>query len=275
MKSNTSKKSSGFHTKKSLGQNFLTDPMLLGHLVDLSGIPENAHVLEIGTGLGTLTEQLARHCAHVSTVEIDDTLIPILQVTFSGMRNVSLIHGNIMTLDINEITRNMRPYHVVANIPYYITTDLLNRLILQAEGISSISVMVQKEAAERITALPGTEQYGMLAVVTSLYGAARVVADVPSECFEPRPKVDSCFVTIRPYADTKYTKEDISTILPAARAAFQSRRKTYVNNLIGCYHVSRDEALSVIHECGLDSTIRGEELTTDQFLQVGRALRRS
>lgn len=274
MKNNIAKKESAFHTKKSLGQNFLTNPILLSHLVDLSGIPENAFVLEIGTGLGTLTEQLSHLCAHVSTVEIDDTLIPILQVTFSHMRNVSLIHGNIMTLDINEITRNMRPYHVVANIPYYITTDLINKLILQAEGVASISVMVQKEAAERITAKPGTGQYGMLAVVTSIYGTASVVADVPSECFKPRPKVDSSFVTIRPYADSKYSKEDISKILPAARAAFQARRKTYVNNLIGCYHISRDEALSVIRGCGLDDTIRGEELTLDQFLQVGRALSR-
>ncbi len=274
MKNNAAKKGSGFHTKKSLGQNFLTDPMLLGHLVELSGIPENSCVLEIGTGLGTLTEQLAKHCTHVSTVEIDDTLIPILQITLSGMHNVSLIHGNIMMLDINEITRNMRPYHVVANIPYYITTDLINKLILQTDGIASISVMVQKEAAERITALPGTAQYGMLAVVTSLYGTAHVVADVPSECFEPRPKVDSCFVTIRPYADSRYTKEDISIILPAARAAFQSRRKTYVNNLIGCYHISREEALAVVRECGLNDTIRGEELTLDQFLQIGRALSR-
>lgn len=267
-----SKNNTGFHNKKSLGQNFITDDDLLDKLVDLAGVTEDDTVLEIGTGAGALTEHLAGRCKRVVTIEIDDTLIPILSVSLGKYSNVELIHTDILKTDIDSVMNGCSSFHVVANIPYYITTDIINHLLKKDCGIQTISLMVQAEAAERIYAKPGESQYGMLSVRCAYKGYAEKLLDVPASAFTPPPKVDSAFVKITLDKVKKYPEVDEKIFMKTAEAAFLMRRKTFVNNLCGAFGISKDEAGCILEKCGLDRNIRGEMLDTDRFAQVATLL---
>lgn len=265
--------SNQFHTKKSLGQNFLKDEVLLQRLVELSAIPDDANILEIGTGLGNLTEPLAARASHLTTIEIDDRLIPILQVTLSQYSNISLVHGNALTLDLNELTANKRPFHVVANIPYYLTTELLTKLLTITEGVLSINVMVQKEAAERMIAAPGCPGYCMLSVLCALKGKTEILCDVPAAFFDPRPKCESSFVRIAADDHAVYTPEQKADIIKAAECAFAMRRKTYVNNMISVFHLSKQEATEIVTSCGFSPVVRGETFGIRDFALIAEKLK--
>lgn len=270
--SNSPRNREQFKTKKSLGQNFIMDEGILSEIADISEIGPDDYVLEIGTGLGTLTKQLADRAAHVVTIEIDDSLIPILNVSFSGIDNITLIHGNALKLDIREIMLRYSPFHVVANIPYYLTTDLLNILLLKDLPIKSVNVMVQKEAAERIVAGPGDDAYGMLAVRTRLRGNAEIMLEVPAAMFNPPPKCDSAFVRIVYEQENGYSAEERSLINKVSSAIFLMRRKTLLNNLCSSFHLSREAALEILTQCGLDDRVRGETLDVPTFLQIAKLL---
>ena len=263
----------GHYAKKSLGQNFIRDEALLRALVESTGVgPEDA-VLEIGTGMGTLTKALAEQCGRVVTVEIDDTLIPYLQAVTGLWENVRLVHGNILKMDLKELTAPLGDFYVVANIPYYLTTELLQRLFFAHLPIRGIHVMVQKEAAERITASPGEEAYCLLSLQRAYFGEARVVREVPRTCFDPVPNVDSAFVSITRNDPLPFENEpDLEKrFLRTASAAFAMRRKTFANNAAACLQISKPQAEEWMAACGIEPRRRGETFTLDEMIRLCRA----
>ena len=261
-----------FHHKHSLGQNFLTDEGLLCELAALSGVTGDDCVLEIGAGAGGLTKALAGLCREVRAIEVDGTLIPLLRVALEKYDNVSVIHGDVMRLNLKEITGDWAGFHVVANIPYYLTTDLLTLLLKSDLPLLSVHVMVQKEAALRIVARPGEEGYGMLAVRAQYGFDPRIVREVPAEMFTPPPKVDSAFVAMprrrRPAVETK----DEALFFRVAAAAFAMRRKTMANNLIASFRAPREQAEAWLRRCGLPENIRGEALSLADFAALADAI---
>lgn len=266
MKQQYGKKTSNeFHHKRSLGQNFLTDEALLEQLVSLSGVGAADAVLEIGAGAGDMTKVLSRRCRRVISMEVDGTLIPILQVALEKCSNVHLVHGDVMRFNLPELTRPMGDFHVVANIPYYLTTDLMNLLLTSKMPIQSINVMVQAEAAQRFVALPGEEGYGMLSVRTQYAYDPQIVLDVPACLFTPPPKVDSAFVVMPKREKPRVTVSDEAFFFRIAASAFAMRRKTMVNNLISAFQISREQAVAWMQAAGLPENARGETLSLEDF----------
>ena len=254
-----------FHHKRSLGQNFLTDEALFSQLVELSGVGKDDTVLEIGAGAGGMTRALSAACRQVMAIEVDGTLLPILRVALEKCRNVELIHGDVMRLNLPELTRPLGPFHIVANIPYYLTTDLMQLLLSADLPLRSISVMVQKEAAQRIVAQPGEEGYGMLAVRAQYYYAPQIVLDVPACMFTPPPKVDSAFVVMPRRNQPPVAAADEALFFKVAAAAFAMRRKTMENNLIASFRISRETAREWLEKCGIATGARGETLSLKDF----------
>ena len=258
-------KSGEFHPKRSLGQNFITDDALFAQLVDLSGVgPEDA-VLEIGAGAGGMTNELARRCRQVVSIEVDGTLIPLLRVALEKCGNVKLVHGDVLRLNLPELTQPLGPFHIVANIPYYLTTDLMTLLLSSSMPIQSINLMVQKEAAQRMVARPGEEGYGMLAVKAQYFYDPAIMLDVPACLFTPPPKVDSAFVVMPRREKPPVAVKDEALFFKVAAAAFAMRRKTMENNLIASFRVSREEARDWLARCGIADGARGETLSLDDF----------
>lgn len=257
-----------FHHKKSLGQNFLTDEGLLEQLVTLSGVGKNDAVLEIGAGAGGMTKVLSARCRRVISIEVDGTLIPILQLTLEKCKNVCLVHGDVMRLNLKALTAPMGPFHVVANIPYYLTTDLMNLLLSSGLPIESVNVMVQAEAAQRMVAQPGEEGYGMLAVKCQYFYDPQVALDVPACLFTPPPKVDSAFVVMPKRETPKTAVRDEALFFRVAAAAFAMRRKTLCNNLMAAFRVTRQTAEAWMRACGLEPTARGETISIQGFADL-------
>lgn len=260
-----------FHHKRSLGQNFLTDEALLEQLVDLTGVGDEDSVLEVGAGAGDLTRVLARRCKRVTSIEVDDTLLPILRTVLAPYANVRLVHGDALRLNLPELTAPLGPFHVVANIPYYLTTDFMTLLLSGSMPLQSINVMVQKEAAERITARPGEEGYGPLSVRAQYFYAPQIALDVPACLFTPPPKVDSAFVVMPRREKTKVEVADETLFFRVANAAFAMRRKTMENNLIASFRIPRDTARQWMAECGLAAGERGENLSLQAFAALANA----
>lgn len=258
----------GFTHKHSLGQNFLTDGNLLERLADLSNVGENDRVLEIGAGDGAMTKVLARRCEKVLSIEIDEALMPILRVAMIHDPNVQLVHGDVMRLNLPELTKELGPFHVVANIPYYITTDLMNLLLSSGMPILSINLMVQKEAAERIVARPGEEGYGILAIKSQYDYDPAIALDVPACMFTPPPKVDSVFVTMPGRVQPKVKVTDEALFFRIASCAFAMRRKTMANNLIAAFRLSREQVEGWLAACGISATARGETLSMQDFANL-------
>lgn len=269
-KGNHGKGKQEFRHKKSLGQNFLTDDMLIESLVDYAGVGSGDCVLEIGPGMGIMTKELCRRCKDVISVEIDDALIPILKVGMNKFSNFTLVHGDVMKLNLPEITRHWESFHVVANIPYYLTADLMSMLMASDMPIASINVMVQKEAAERLTAKPGRKEYSVLSLKAQYYGKPQIVLDVPRVLFTPPPQVDSAFVTmpLRKREDRVFQGKQEDLFLKIVTAAFAMRRKTLLNNLMNTFHLERGTAENWLASSGVDVTRRGETLTLKEFIEL-------
>ena len=265
-------KKEAFHPKRSLGQNFLTDDALFEQLVDLSGVGKDDAVLEIGAGAGGMTKALSARCRQVVAIEVDETLLPILRVSPERCKNVQLVHGDVLRLNLPELTAPLGPFHIVANIPYYLTTELMTLLLTSAMPIQSISVMVQKEAAERMVAQPGEEGYGMLAVRAQYFYDPQIALDVPACMFTPPPKVDSAFVVMPRREKPPVEVSDEALFFKVAAAAFAMRRKTMENNLIASFRVPREQAQSWLSQCGIPSGARGETLSLKDFAALSGVL---
>lgn len=261
----------GFRFNHNLGQNFITDKNLLNKIVELSGVDENDVVVEIGTGAGTLTRAIAEKAKKVYSFEVDRALKPVLDETLSGLDNVEVIFKDVLKMKDKELLEIVgEKFKVVANIPYYITTALVMRFLEEDVHPSAITVMVQKEVADRFVAKPATEDYGAITMAISLYGDANIVGQVDKSMFYPVPKVDSSIVRIDVY--DKYAGVNKKNVNKAIKCAFMMRRKTLLNNLTAVYPVQKDEAAKILESLNIDLKARGETLTLDQIIEISDLL---
>ena len=263
----------GFVFQKRFGQNFLIDTHVLERIIEASEITKDDFVLEIGPGIGTMTQYLAEAAREVTAVEIDDALIPILKDTLKEWDNVTVLHGDILKTDIRKIAdeKNQgRPIKVVANLPYYITTPIIMGLFESHVPVDSITVMVQKEVADRMQTGPGSKDYGALSLAVQYYAEPKIVANVPPNCFMPRPKVGSAVIRLTRHQNPPVTTLDEKLMFRLIRASFNQRRKTLSNSLKNSQELpySKEEVEAAITECGLSLNIRGEALTLEQFARL-------
>lgn len=264
-----------FAFRKKYGQNFLIDSHVLDKIVDAAQIDGQDCVLEIGPGIGTMTQWLAERAREVVAVEIDRALIPILQDTLSAYDNVTVINQDILKTDIWQLVQEHnqgRPIKVVANLPYYITTPIIMNLLEKHVPLQSITIMVQKEVAERMRVGPGTKDYGALSLAVQYYAHPEIVAHVPASCFMPRPNVDSAVVRLTCYQQPPVAVRDEKYLFALIRASFNQRRKTLANALSSGMGISREQVTAALEEMGLPASIRGEALTLEQFAQLGNLL---
>ena len=268
-----------FSFQKKFGQNFLIDSNILEKIVDSAELTEQDCVLEIGPGIGTMTQYLAEQAREVIAVEIDKNLIPILEETLGDYDNVTVINEDILKVDINRIVQERnggRPIKVVANLPYYITTPIIMALFEKHIPLQSITIMVQKEVADRMQVGPGTKDYGALSLAVQYYSKPEIVVRVPASCFMPRPNVDSTVIRLDRYDEPPVEVADESYLFAVIRASFNQRRKTLVNGLTnaGNLGVSRPDVEKVLAEMELSPTVRGETLTLEQFAELSSRLYR-
>ena len=266
-----------FRPQKKYGQTFLIDTGVLNRIVDAAEITVEDCVLEIGPGIGSMTQYLAERAGAVVAVEIDKNLIPILEDTLSGYDNVTLINEDILKVDINKIVEEKnggRPVKVVANLPYYITTPIIMGLFESHVPLESITVMVQKEVADRMQVGPGTKDYGALSLAVQYYARPEMVANVPPNCFIPRPNVGSAVIRLIRYEEPPVQVVDEARLFALIRAAFNQRRKTLVNALSNApkLGITKEQAAKALEGLALSSTIRGEALTLEQFALLAEKL---
>ena len=264
---------SNLRYKQSLGQNFLYDEALLASLAAEAGVTKDEDVLEIGPGCGSLTKHLCENANRVLAVELDERLIPLLRAFLDQYKNLTVVQGDVMALNLPEVTKDLkRPFAVVANIPYYITTPLIKLLLTGGLPVSRLALMVQREVADKILAEPGDEAWGPLSILCRFLCEPRLALEVPAEMFTPPPKVDSAFVVL-PLRDKPAVEvKDREMFFRVANAAFALRRKTMVNNLCASFRMDREEALRVMAEAGLDEKIRGEKLTLADLAAIADAI---
>lgn len=261
-----------FKFQKRFGQNFLIDGHVLDKIVAAAQLGEDDFVLEIGPGIGTLTQYLAYHAREVVSVEIDKSLLPILEETLAGYDNVTVINEDILKLDIQKLVNEKnqgRPIKVVANLPYYITTPIIMGLFEKGVPLQSITVMVQKEVADRMSAGPGSKNYGALSLAVQYYAEPYLAANVPQNCFMPRPDVASAVISLRLREERPKVK-DSRLLFQLIKAAFAQRRKTFINCLrnSGEFSKSREEWEEIFKELGLDPAVRGESLKLENFIEL-------
>jgi len=264
-----------FHHKHSLGQNFIEDEALLEQLADLSLVSEEDCVLEIGPGFGALTKPLAARCKQIVSLEIDKTLLPILRVTLEKHPNARVINGDVMKTDLHALVCEQfgdAPLRVAANLPYYITTDVINKLLFELPQAKSIAVMIQKEVGDKLLSKPGDDGYGPLAILCQYLCRVERALDVPAECFNPPPKVDSSFMLLVRRDEPLYPVDHEQLFFMLIKCAFVMRRKTLVNNLMAGFSLSREIASACLEGVGLSAQIRAEALTIQQFAQLANAL---
>lgn len=260
-----------FGFKKKFGQNFITDTNLLESIVALAGIGADDTVIEIGCGAGTLTRALSKVANRVLAFEIDTSLKPVLAQTLSGCDNTEVIFGDFLKADLKELEGNSGGYKVVANLPYYITTPLIMKLIEQSKGCKSITVMVQEEVAQRLCAKENTPEYGSITASVALRADAMIVKKVPRTAFTPRPNVDSAVVHLK-LEENRLPVKDSEIYKKVVRAGFLSRRKTLVNNLMVSFGLERAVAEEILKSVGIDIKARGETLSPMQFALLSNAL---
>lgn len=260
--------SNDFKFQKRFGQNFLIDEGVLSNIISSSSITKDDCVLEIGPGIGTMTQALAEAAGHVIAVEIDANLIPILQDTLKDYSNVTVIHSDVLKLDLNELIENYnsgKPIKVVANLPYYITTPIIMGLFESEAPLYSITVMVQKEVADRMQSGPGTKDYGALSLAVQYYSDPYIVQLVPPNCFIPRPNVGSAVIRLTRHAESPVKVINDKWMFKLIKAAFGQRRKTLLNSLFSGASVPKDDTLCALRNMNLSDTVRGEALTLEQF----------
>ncbi|MBU8790918.1 16S rRNA (adenine(1518)-N(6)/adenine(1519)-N(6))-dimethyltransferase RsmA [Oceanobacillus caeni] len=263
-----------FTFKKSLGQNFLVDVNILQNIVKHAGIDKDAGAIEIGPGIGALTEQLAIHADKVVAFEIDQRLLPILKDTLGDYSNINLIHQDILEANVKEVIKeNFAPdqkVHVVANLPYYITTPILMKLIQDKLPVSSITVMIQKEVAERMAAEPNTKSYGSLTIALQYYTEAEVVMVVPKTVFMPQPNVDSAILKLNLREKPPVHVQDEDFFFDIIKASFAQRRKTLQNNLKSFFKdkYDKDMITDILLQSGIDAKRRGESLSIEEFAHL-------
>ena len=266
-----------FNFQKKFGQNFLIDTHVLEKIIRCAEITKEDFVLEIGPGIGTMTQYLACAAKKVAAIEIDRTLIPILEDTLDGYDNVTVINDDVLKVDIAELARREndgKPIKVVANLPYYITTPIIMGLFESQVPLQSVTVMIQKEVAQRMQALPGTKDYGALSLAVQYYAKPEIVANVPPNCFMPRPKVGSAVIKLTRYEKPPVDVKDEGLMFRLIRASFNQRRKTLVNGIrnSGDFSLSKEEIEDVFNRCDLPLNIRGEALTLEQFAMLANCI---
>lgn len=266
-----------FMFQKKFGQNFLIDTHVLEKIISSAGVTKDDCVLEIGPGIGTMTQYLAENARQVVAVEIDKNLIPILGETLAGYDNVTVINEDILKVDIKEIAEKYndgRPIKVVANLPYYITTPIIMGLFESGVPIDNITVMVQKEVADRMQEGPGSKDYGALSLAVQYYAEPEIVAIVPPNCFIPRPNVGSAVIRLTRHREMPVKVNDVEHMFRIIRASFNQRRKTLQNGLNNSPEIpySKEKILAAIEQMGLPATVRGEALSLEQFAQLSDIL---
>lgn len=262
-----------FVFQKKYGQNFLIDTHVLDKIITAAGITNNDMVLEIGPGIGTMTQYLASAARKVIAVEIDDHLIPILEDTLSEYDNVTILHDDILKVNITHLASQYnggRPVKVVANLPYYITTPIIMGLFEKDVPVDNITVMVQKEVADRMQVGPGSKDYGALSLAVQYYAEPYLVANVPPNCFLPRPKVGSAVIRLKRYSSPPVSVRDPALMFRLIRASFNQRRKTLQNGLSNSpdLYLSKEQIAQAILALGMPASVRGETLTLEQFARL-------
>jgi 16S rRNA (adenine1518-N6/adenine1519-N6)-dimethyltransferase len=266
-----------FVFQKKFGQNFLIDTHVLDKIVLAAGITKEDFVLEIGPGIGTLTQYLCENAREVVAVEIDKMLLPILEDTLSDYDNVTVINSDILKLDLNALVKernNNQPIKVVANLPYYITTPIIMDLFERHLPLDNVTVMVQKEVADRMQASPGSKDYGALSLAVQYYSKPYIAANVPPNCFMPRPNVGSAVISLTLHKESPIEVRDEKLLFRMIRASFNQRRKTLMNGLNNSPELSftKEEVGQALTELGLSENIRGEALTLEQFAALSNQL---
>ena len=265
----------GFSFQKKFGQNFLIDGNILNEIIDSAGITKDDFVLEIGPGIGTMTQRLCEEAREVVAVEIDTTLIPILDDTLSSYKNWEVINQDILKVDINALAREKnggKPIKVVANLPYYITTPIIMGLFESHVPLESITIMVQKEVADRMQEGPGSKEYGALSLAVQYYSNPRIVCEVPPSCFMPQPNVTSTVITLKCH-EKPPVQCDEDLLFKIVRASFNQRRKTLQNGLSNGTHFSKEVIAEAIEEAGFSPTVRGETLSLEDFANLTNILK--
>ena len=262
-----------FAFNKRFGQNFLIDSHVLNKIIAGAEVGPEDVVLEIGPGIGTMTQYLAEAAGKVIAVEVDNNLLPILEETLAPYDNVQVIHADVLSLDLNQLVEEQaggKPIKVVANLPYYITTPIIMGLFEQHVPLANMTVMVQKEVAARMKAGPGTKDYGALSLAVQYYAEPYIVANVPQNCFMPRPNVDSAVIRLTRFDHPPVEVQDEALMFKLIRASFNQRRKTLVNGLNNAsdLQLSKAQILEVLGSLGLPETVRGEALTLEQFAAI-------
>lgn len=269
-----------FTFQKKFGQNFLIDTHVLEKIIRSSDITKDDMVLEIGPGIGTMTQYLAQAAGKVIAVEIDKALIPILEDTLSGFENVTVLNADVLKVDIAELAQREnagKPIKVVANLPYYITTPIIMGLFEKRVPLKSITVMVQKEVADRMQVGPGTKDYGALSLAVQYYSKPYIVANVPANCFMPRPKVGSAVIRLDRYETAPVQAKDEALLFRIIRASFNQRRKTLANGLKNSPEIdfTKEEIEAAIEKLGKGASVRGEALTLEEFGRLSDDLGRN
>lgn len=268
-----------FVFQKRYGQNFLIDEHVLGKIIRSAGITEEDFVVEIGPGIGTLTQYLAASARQVAAIEIDDALIPILEDTLSGYDNVKVIHDDVLKVDLAKLAEEEnggKPVKIVANLPYYITTPIIMGLFENHVPVESITVMVQKEVADRMKTGPGSKDYGALSLAVQYYARPELVANVPPNCFMPRPRVGSAVIRLQRHENPPVEVQDEKLMFQIIRASFNQRRKTLVNGLGNApeLRIPKEQTTAVLEEMGLNPGVRGEALDLQQFAELSNRLKK-
>ncbi len=272
--------STAFHSKKSLGQNFLIDQNILDKIVSAAQLDKTKGALEIGPGIGALTQKLADAAGVVTAVEIDNRLIPILGEVLEGLEHVEVVHGDVLKLNLKELIerryKDVTGISVVANLPYYVTTPILMKLLEERLPLEHIVVMIQKEVAERMAAKPGGKTYGSLSVAVQYYCEPELVCTVPHTVFIPQPNVDSAVIKLSLRSKPPVEIEDEKLYFRVVQASFAQRRKTLANNL-GAFvgKQNRDKLLELLTSCGIDPSRRGETLSLEEFARISEGLRQA
>lgn len=266
-----------FKFSKSLGQNFLIDTNVIDRIIEGARVKEGDYVIEVGPGIGTLTKEMGKTAQKVVAIEIDKTLIPILEETLSDFPNIEVINKDILKVDVQELVKeklNGGPVKLIANLPYYITTPIVMKFLEEDIPVTDIVVMVQKEVADRMNAKPNTKDYGALSVAVQYYCDTEIVAKAPRHMFMPQPNVDSTVIGLHVREEIKYLVDNEDIFFKTVKASFGQRRKTLLNSLSGLGFLSKDQIKQALQEANIDEKRRGETLSIEEFASLANEVNR-